>query len=106
MKDMSARAAQYGRKIDFGMRIHVIVRESEDEAKAYTKKLMSKFDAEMGKNLKIEPKTQNQRVLCGKMNFVKWRMQMILSSRCCGQVSAERAQVAAGNCRNSRPSFS
>ncbi len=52
MKDMSARAAQYGRKIDFGMRIHVIVRETEDEAKAYTKKLMSKFDADMGEKLK------------------------------------------------------
>ncbi len=52
MKDMSARAAQYGRKIDFGMRIHVIVRETEDEAKAYIKKLMSKFDAEMGEKLK------------------------------------------------------
>lgn len=52
MKDMSARAAQYGRKIDFGLRVHVIVRETEDEARAYTKKLMSKFDAEMGEKLK------------------------------------------------------
>jgi alkanesulfonate monooxygenase len=52
MKDMSARASQYGRKIDFGLRVHVIVRETEDEARAYTKKLMSKFDAEMGEKLK------------------------------------------------------
>ncbi len=52
MKDMSTWAAQYGRKIDFGMRIHVIVRETEEEAMAYTKKLMSKFDAEMGEKLK------------------------------------------------------
>ena len=44
MKDMSARAAAYGRKIDFGLRIHVIVRETEEEARGYTKKLMSKFD--------------------------------------------------------------
>lgn len=52
MKDMSQRAAQYGRTIDFGMRLHVIVRETEEEAKAYTKELMSKFDAETGEKLK------------------------------------------------------
>lgn len=52
MQEMSQRAAAYGRTIDFGMRLHVIVRETEAEAKAYTKELMSKFDAEMGEKLK------------------------------------------------------
>ena len=52
MQDMSARAAAHGRKIDFGLRVHVIVRETEDEARQYTKTLMSKFDAEMGQKLK------------------------------------------------------
>jgi alkanesulfonate monooxygenase len=52
MQDMSARAATYGRKIDFGLRIHVIVRETESEARAYTKKLMSKFDAQVAEQLK------------------------------------------------------
>jgi alkanesulfonate monooxygenase len=44
MQDMAARAAAHGRKIDFGLRIHVIVRETEAEARAYARKLMSKFD--------------------------------------------------------------
>ena len=52
MQDMSARAAAYGRTIDFGLRIHVIVRDTEGEAKAYTKQLMSKFDAETAEKLK------------------------------------------------------
>lgn len=52
MQDMSARAAAHGRKIDFGLRVHVIVRETEEEARQYTKTLMSKFDAEMGQKLK------------------------------------------------------
>ncbi len=52
MQDMSKRAADYGRTIDFGMRLHVIVRETEAEAKAYTKQLMSKFDAETAEKLK------------------------------------------------------
>jgi alkanesulfonate monooxygenase len=57
MEDMSARAATHGRTIDFGLRIHVIVRETEAEAHAYTHELMSKFDAEMG--LKLKNRTQD-----------------------------------------------
>jgi alkanesulfonate monooxygenase len=52
MQDLSERAAKYGRKIDFGLRIHVIVRETEEEARQYTKTLMSKFDAQAGEALK------------------------------------------------------
>jgi alkanesulfonate monooxygenase len=49
---MSEKAAQHGRKMDFGMRLHVIVRETEAEAKAYAKELMSRFDAETAEKLK------------------------------------------------------
>jgi alkanesulfonate monooxygenase len=52
MQDVSARAARHGRTIDFGLRIHVIVRETEAEARAYARKLMSKFNAEQGLALK------------------------------------------------------
>jgi alkanesulfonate monooxygenase len=52
MQDLSARAARHNRKIDFGLRVHVVVRETEAEARAYTKKLMSKFDAARGLELK------------------------------------------------------
>jgi alkanesulfonate monooxygenase len=52
MQDMSRRAAAYNRKIDFGLRIHVIVRETEEEARQYTKTLMSKFDVQAGEALK------------------------------------------------------
>jgi alkanesulfonate monooxygenase len=44
MQDLSERAAEYGRIIDFGLRIHVIVRETEEEAKAQSKKLLSFFN--------------------------------------------------------------
>jgi alkanesulfonate monooxygenase len=52
MQEMSEKAAQHGRKMDFGMRLHVIVRETEAEAKAYAKELMSRFDAETAEKLK------------------------------------------------------
>jgi alkanesulfonate monooxygenase len=52
MQDLSERAAKHGRTMDFGMRLHVIVRETEEEAKQYAKELMSKFDAETAEKLK------------------------------------------------------
>lgn len=52
MQEMSEKAAAYDRKLDFGMRLHVIVRETEQEAKEYTKHLMSKFDAATAEMLK------------------------------------------------------
>lgn len=52
MQDVSQRAARYGRTIDFGLRIHVIVRETETEALAWAKHIMSKFDPVRGAALK------------------------------------------------------
>ncbi|SEW39937.1 alkanesulfonate monooxygenase [Chitinophaga sp. YR573] len=46
MQDLSARAATEGREIDFGLRVHVIVRETEAEARDYAKYIMSKFEPE------------------------------------------------------------
>jgi len=52
MANMSEKAAGYGRKVDFGLRIHVVVRETEAEAKAWAKRLMSKLDVEQGKEIR------------------------------------------------------
>jgi alkanesulfonate monooxygenase len=46
--DMAARAATYGRTLKFGYRAHVIVRETEAEARAYASRLLSKLDADTG----------------------------------------------------------
>ena len=46
--DMRARAAKHGRTLKFGYRVHVIVRESEAEARAYARRLLSKLDADTG----------------------------------------------------------
>ncbi|MBX9814248.1 MAG: LLM class flavin-dependent oxidoreductase [Sphingomonas sp.] len=46
--DMRARAAKYGRELKFGYRCHMIVRETEDEARAYAARLLSKLDAAEG----------------------------------------------------------
>ena len=48
ISDMRARAASYGRTLRFGYRAHVIVRESEDEARAYAGRLVSKLDSGTG----------------------------------------------------------
>jgi len=44
--DVKARAAKHGRTVKFGIRLHVIVRESEDEAWRAAESLISKLDDE------------------------------------------------------------
>ncbi|MBX9642805.1 MAG: LLM class flavin-dependent oxidoreductase [Novosphingobium sp.] len=50
--DMKARAAAKGRSLKFGYRAHVIVRETEDEARQYADRLLSKLDEEAGKAIR------------------------------------------------------
>lgn len=52
MEDLSARAAEHGRSIDFGLRIHMIVRDSEAEARAYAERLVSKLDDAQGAEIR------------------------------------------------------
>jgi alkanesulfonate monooxygenase len=46
--DMTARAAKYGRTLKFGYRAHMIVRDTEAEARAAADRLLSKLDAATG----------------------------------------------------------
>jgi alkanesulfonate monooxygenase len=46
--DMTARAAKYGRTLRFGYRAHMIVRDTEAEARAAANRLLSKLDADEG----------------------------------------------------------
>ena len=46
--DMKERAAKQGRTLRFGYRAHVVVRDTEAEARAAADRLLSKLDAEQG----------------------------------------------------------
>ena len=52
MENMSEKAAGYGRTVDFGLRVHMIVRETEEEARNHAKKIMSKLDLAKGEEIK------------------------------------------------------
>ena len=81
MHDMSERAAKHGRTLDFGLRIHIVVRETEQEAREYTKKLMSRFDATTAAELKhrsVDSKSlgvlrqdENREKLADKDDFIE-----------------------------------
>ncbi|HCB54208.1 MAG TPA: alkanesulfonate monooxygenase [Rhodobacter sp.] len=49
MKDVHARAATHSRTLDYGLRVHMIVRDTEAEAMEYADYLVSKLDDEYGK---------------------------------------------------------
>jgi alkanesulfonate monooxygenase len=50
--DMRQRAARHDRQLRFGYRVHVIVRESEEAARAAAMRLVSRLDDETGRRLR------------------------------------------------------
>lgn len=48
MKDVHQVAEKYGRTLDYGLRVHMIVRDTEAEAREYAQHLTSKLDDEYG----------------------------------------------------------
>ena len=52
MEDLSSRAAKYDRKLDYGLRVHMIVRETEAEARQAAQRLVSKLDDEVGSQIR------------------------------------------------------
>ena len=52
MNNMTNKALEYDRTVQFGLRIHVIVRETEQEARDYAKSLLSKLDLDLGKDIR------------------------------------------------------
>ncbi|MEM9318493.1 MAG: LLM class flavin-dependent oxidoreductase [Pseudomonadota bacterium] len=49
MRAVHAVAERYGRRLDYGLRVHMIVRDTEAEARDYADHLVSKLDDEYGK---------------------------------------------------------
>ena len=52
MRDVHARAVHYGRVLDYGLRVHMIVRDTEAEAREYARELVSKLDDEKGREIR------------------------------------------------------
>jgi alkanesulfonate monooxygenase len=52
MRAVHERAAAHNRTLDYGLRVHVIVRDTEAEAKEYAEHLVSKLDDEYGRMIR------------------------------------------------------
>jgi len=52
MRDVNERAAAHGRTLDYGLRVHMIVRDTEAEAREYASELVSKLDDEKGRAIR------------------------------------------------------
>jgi alkanesulfonate monooxygenase len=52
MRGLTKLADEYGRVLDYGLRIHVVVRETESEAREAARKLVSKLDDAKGQEIK------------------------------------------------------
>ena len=49
ISNMKQKASLFERTVKFGLRVHVIVRETEEQAREDARKLISKLDLELGK---------------------------------------------------------
>lgn len=52
MRDAHERAAKYGRVLDYGLRVHMIVRDTEAEAREYACELVSRLDDGKGAEIR------------------------------------------------------
>ncbi|MBW6425242.1 LLM class flavin-dependent oxidoreductase [Rhizobium sp. XQZ8] len=59
MKAVHARAEAHGRTLDYGLRVHMIVRDTEQEAREYAEHLVSKLDDEYGQLIRARAHDSN-----------------------------------------------
>ena len=52
MENMTKKAAAYNRTVQFGLRVHIIVRETEAEARDYADALLSKLNLDLGNDIR------------------------------------------------------
>ena len=52
MRDVHAQAEKYGRVLDYGLRVHMIVRDTEAQAREYARELVSKLDDGKGREIR------------------------------------------------------
>jgi alkanesulfonate monooxygenase len=52
MRDVHAQAEKHKRLLDYGLRVHMIVRDTEAEAREYARELVSKLDDDKGKEIR------------------------------------------------------
>lgn len=52
MKIVNEKAASYDRTLDYGLRVHMVVRETETEAREYAHELVSKLDDDDGRSIR------------------------------------------------------
>jgi alkanesulfonate monooxygenase len=52
MRAVHARAQAHGRKLDYGLRVHMVVRDTEAEAREYAAELVSQLDDDIGRGIR------------------------------------------------------
>jgi alkanesulfonate monooxygenase len=73
MQAVHAVAERFGRTLDYGLRVHMVVRDTEAEAREYAASLVSQLDDEVGQAIK-------SRALDAKSLGVSFQAQNVLNS--------------------------
>jgi alkanesulfonate monooxygenase len=94
--DLRARAAKHERNLKFGFRVHVVVRDTEAEARAAADRLLSKLDAATGEAIRAKSLDSQS---AGVARQAELREEphgrRAISRRTCGPASAALVPAAA-----------
>ena len=86
MKTVHERATHYNRTLDYGLRVHMIVRDTEQEAREYAQELVSQLDDEAGKAIRERALDSTSLEWLVKRATASWLIWRVLLNRIYGQV--------------------
>jgi alkanesulfonate monooxygenase len=94
MKAVNQVAEKYDRTLDYGLRVHVIVRDTEAEAREYAEHMVSKLDDELGTLIRERALILPRSGSAIRRGRGSWRTSSAMSSRICGPGSGARGRAA------------
>jgi alkanesulfonate monooxygenase len=92
--DISRRAEAKGRKMRFGYRVHVVVRETEAAARAAADRLLSRLEAPVGESIRSASLDSNSAGVRRQAELRERRATTATRRRTCGPASGVRARAA------------
>ena len=102
MKTVNERAEAHGRTLDYGLRVHMIVRDTEAEAREYAQELVSRLDDDAGREIRERRWTAHRLASPARPATASLQIWKALSNRICGRVSGVPGR-AAGRRLSGRP---
>ncbi|MEZ5477944.1 MAG: LLM class flavin-dependent oxidoreductase [Thiolinea sp.] len=102
MRAVAERAQHYGRVLDYGLRVHMIVRDTEAEAREYAQELVSRLDDARGDEIRSRSLDAKSLGVSFSPSSASVPMMQASANPICGPGSGVPVPVAGGAGRQCR----